>query len=88
MLSTFSKSGLTVEILGWTTYKDTEGNNNSYLTADVTFEGNTRTDKIEGEMLTYILKNADFLGLRQANGDVQKNIPSNHYAEAYYDIIL
>jgi len=88
MLSTYTKSGLTVEVTDWTPFTNDKGEKDSYLNANVIYEGNSRLDKIEGEMLSYVLKNADYLGLRAANGDIQLNIPSKYYAEAYYDIIL
>ena len=88
MLSTFSKDNLTVDIKDWTSFTNNKGEKDSFLSAVVTYDGVSRNDKIDGEILKYVLKNADYLGIQAAEGNVQMNIPSRYYARAYYDIIV
>jgi hypothetical protein len=88
MLSSFSKSGLTVNILNWETFTNSKGQLDSLLIAEVLYNSEKRIDTISGDMLTYLLSVSDKLGFKSSNFDVQNNIPSLHYAEAYYDLIV
>ncbi len=83
MLSTYSKNGLTVNVVRW------EGDpKNCYLIAEVIINNLVTQETIEGDQLYYVLKVASELGLKASNGDVQLNQPHKFYAEVYYDIII
>jgi len=87
MLSSYSKDGLTIEVLKWDAFKNEEGSLDSHLIANVLFNGETREDIIEGPLLDYILKVSSDIGFKEAQYNEQDNKPHLYYAEAYYDII-
>ena len=89
MLSTFSKNGLTVTILGWDAYRNSSNELDSRLVAEIEYQGEKRTDIIEGPILSYISKKADEVALEKSGGNSPQGVkPHLYYAELYYDIIV